>query len=111
VLPVFSASFLFIHSYSASFLFSGLHYAPLPEFLAIGEDRQIFMELTEAKIRSCQGRAGSVCPLSKAIYRKNFKKTCAIALFVQDPTKKKEECDKIIVEWRGPEALYLGHRR
>ena len=61
VLPVFSAAGNF-----------GLHYAPLPEFLAVGEDRQIFMELTEAEVRSCQGRAGSVCPPSKAIYRKNF---------------------------------------
>jgi hypothetical protein len=61
VLPVFSAAGNF-----------GLHYAPLPEFLAVGEDRQIFMELTEAEVRSCQGREGSVCPPSKAIYRKNF---------------------------------------
>jgi hypothetical protein len=34
-----------------------------------------------------------------------------MALFLQDPAKEKEECDKIMVEWRGPEALYLGHRR
>jgi hypothetical protein len=50
VLPVYSAAGNF-----------GLHYAPLPEFLAVGEDRQIFMELTEAEVRSCQGRAHLLC--------------------------------------------------
>jgi len=34
-----------------------------------------------------------------------------MALFLQDQAKKKEECDKILVEWRDPEAVYLGHRR
>jgi hypothetical protein len=34
-----------------------------------------------------------------------------MALFLQDPAKEKEECDKIMVEFKGPEALYLGHRR
>ena len=108
VLPLFSAAGNFGLHYAGNF---GLHYAPVPEFLAVGEDRQIFMELTEAEVRSCQGRAGSVCPPSKAIYRKNFKKFCAMALFLQDPAKEKEECDQIMVEWRGPEALYLGNRR
>jgi hypothetical protein len=69
------------------------------------------MDLTEAEVRSCQGRAGSVCPPSKDINRKNFKKTYAMALFLQDPAKENEECDKMMVEWKGPEALYLGHRR
>ena len=100
VLPVFSASGNF-----------GLHYATLPEFLAIRDDRQIFMELTEAEVLSYQGRAGSVCPPSKAIYRKNLRKTYAMALFLQDPAKKKEECNQMMGEWRGPEAVYLGHRR
>ena len=100
MLPVFSASGNF-----------GLHYAPLPEFLALGEDKQIFMELTKAEVRSCQGRVRFVCPPSKAIYRKNKKKTCAMALFLQDPAKKKEEFDKMMVKWRGLEAVCLGHRR
>ncbi|KZS01254.1 Uncharacterized protein APZ42_002141, partial [Daphnia magna] len=69
----------------------GLHYALIPAFLA--------------------GRASSVCPPRKAIYRENFKKTCVMALFLQDTDKKKTECDHVVVEWRGPEAIYLGHRR
>jgi hypothetical protein len=34
-----------------------------------------------------------------------------MALFLQNPAKKEEECDKMMVGWRGLEALYLGHRR
>ncbi|KAK4024060.1 hypothetical protein OUZ56_009450 [Daphnia magna] len=34
-----------------------------------------------------------------------------MALFLQDTDKKKTECDHVVVEWRGPEAIYLGHRR
>ena len=60
----------------------GLRYAPIPEFLAVGIERQTFIELTESEVRICQGRSGSVCPPSKAIYRKNFMKTCAMALFL-----------------------------
>ncbi|XP_057379621.1 uncharacterized protein LOC130701715 [Daphnia carinata] len=82
----------------------------LPVFSAAGRDQQTFIELTETKVRSCQGRASSVCPPSKAIYRKNFKKTCVMALFLQDTDKKKTECDHVVVEWREPEAIYLGHR-
>ncbi|XP_057367096.2 uncharacterized protein LOC130688124 [Daphnia carinata] len=100
VLPVFSAAGN-----------AGLHYAPIPAFLVVGRDRQTFIELTETEVRSCQGRASSVCPPSKAINRKNFKKTCVMALFLQDTDKKKTECDHVVVEWRGPEAIYLGHRR
>jgi hypothetical protein len=52
-----------------------------------------------------------VCPPSKAIYRKNLRKTYAMALFLQDPATKKEECDNMMGEWKGPEAVYLGLRR
>jgi hypothetical protein len=64
-------------------------------------DRQTFIELSEADVRSCQGRAGAVCPPRGAIYRKNFRKTCAMALFLQDPERTKADCDKVVVEWRG----------
>jgi len=76
----------------------GLRYAPIPAFLDVGIDRQSFMELTESEVRVCQGRSGSVCPPSKVIYRKNFKKSCAMALFLQDPEKSKAECDQVVVE-------------
>ena len=90
---------------------NGLRYAPIPAFLAVGIDRQTFMELTDSEVRVCQDRSGSVCPTSKAMYRKNFMKTCAMALFLQDPEKSKAECDQVVVEWRAPEAIYLGYRQ
>ncbi|KZS06258.1 Uncharacterized protein APZ42_030339 [Daphnia magna] len=65
----------------------GLQYAPIPAFLAVGRDQQTFIELTEAEIRSTQGRASS------------------------DTDKKKTKCYHVVVEWRGPEAIYLGHRK
>jgi hypothetical protein len=34
-----------------------------------------------------------------------------MALFLQDSGKKKNECDQIVVKWRGPEAIYLGQRQ
>ena len=100
VLPVFGATGEF-----------GLQYANIPAFLAVDMDRQTFIELSEADVRSCQGRAGAVCPPRGAIYRKNFRKTCAMALFLQDPERTKADCDKVVVEWKGPEAKYLGHRQ
>jgi hypothetical protein len=100
VLPVFGATGDF-----------GLQYANIPAFLAVDMDRQTFIELSEADVRSCQGRAGAVCPPRGAIYRKSFRKTCAMALFLQDPERTKADCDKVMVEWRGPEAKYLGHRQ
>ena len=100
VLPVFRATGDF-----------GLQYANISAFLAVDMDRQTFIELSEADVRSCQDRVGAVCPPRGAIYRKNFRKTCAMALFLQDLEKTKAECDKVVVEWRGPEAKYLGHRQ
>jgi hypothetical protein len=100
VLPVFGATGDF-----------GLQYANIPAFLAVDMDRQTFIELSEADVRSCQGRVGAVCPPRGAIYRKSFRKTCAMALFLQDPERTKADCDKVMVEWRGPEAKYLGHRQ
>ena len=89
----------------------GLQYTNIPAFLAVDMDRQTFIEFSEVDVRSCQGWAGAVCPPRGAIYRKNFRKTCAMALFLQDLEKTKAECDKVVVEWRGPEAKYLGHRQ
>nr|CAH0105605.1 unnamed protein product [Daphnia galeata] len=100
VLPVFGATGDF-----------GLQYAKIPAFLAVDMDRQTFIELSEVDVRSCQGRAGAVCPPRGAIYRKNFRKTCAMALFLQDPERTKADCDKVVVEWRGQEAKYLVHRQ
>ncbi|KZS03803.1 Uncharacterized protein APZ42_033383 [Daphnia magna] len=73
--------------------------------------KEIRASLAMAEVRSCQVRASSVYPPCKAIYRKNLKMTCVMALFLQDTDKKKTECDHVVVEWKGPEAIYLGHRR
>ena len=52
---------------------------------------------------------GSVCPPSKAIFMKNLIKSCAMALFLQDPAKTKEECDRMRLngEVRRPCTVYI----
>ena len=73
----------------------GLRYAQIPAFLVVGKNHQTFMELTEYEVRVSQGRSGSVCPPSTAIYRQNFMKTCAMAPFLQDPEKVKRNMTKL----------------
>ncbi|KAK4006371.1 hypothetical protein OUZ56_011524 [Daphnia magna] len=89
----------------------GLRHSSLPQFLAVAGDQQTFIELTEEEVRSCKDNSGSVCPLARAIERKNAKKTCSMALFLQDTEKQKLECQQVFVKWKGPEALYLGQRQ
>ncbi|KAK4028183.1 hypothetical protein OUZ56_017445 [Daphnia magna] len=89
----------------------GLRHSSLPQFLAVAGDQQTFIELSEEEEISCKDNSGLVRPLARAIERKNAKKTCSIALFLQDTEKQKHECEQDFVKLKGPEALYLGQRQ
>ncbi|KZS09753.1 Uncharacterized protein APZ42_025928 [Daphnia magna] len=89
----------------------GLRHPSLPQFLTVAGDQQTFIELSEEEVRACKDSSGLVCPLARAIERKNAKKKCVMALFLQDIEKKKHECEQVFGKWKGPEALYLGQRQ
>lgn len=89
----------------------GVSHTPLPSFLAVAHDQQTFLELSEGEIGQCRDWPNPVCPISRAIARKSARKACAMALFLDDAVKKKGECEQHFLDWKGPEAIYLGSRR
>lgn len=82
----------------------------LKEFLAISQDRQAFVELSERSVNSCAFGDGGVCPLSHPVIRKASRRACVIALFLRDADRMQRECDVEFSPWNGPEAVYLGAR-
>ena len=70
----------------------GARFHPLPDYLAVSMDRQTFIELTAEELQSYATSASSICPISRSISRKKSRRTCAAALFLQDPERIQAEC-------------------
>ncbi len=70
----------------------GARFHPLPDYLAVSIDRQTFMELTTEELRVCATSVSSIFPISRAISRKKSRRTCAVALLLQNPERIQAEC-------------------
>ena len=82
----------------------------LPRYLAVSNDRQTFMELGSEDLRGCKGLEDRICPLNKAVHRKRLKRSCAVALFLQQSEAVYRDCNRNVEIWKGAEAVYIGQQ-
>lgn len=88
-----------------------LRYKPLPESLAVATDHQTFRKLDRDETRKCVSAEKSICPISRAVSRKQSKQNCAVALFQQDTRRIQAECTRELSPWIGSDTVYLARRR
>ncbi|KAI9552645.1 hypothetical protein GHT06_020516 [Daphnia sinensis] len=67
-------------------------FSNLPDFLAVAADLETFLELSKDDVRD----------------ERNARKSCAIAVFMNDIPRIKTQCRKKFADWRGPEVVYIG---
>ena len=83
----------------------------LPRFLAVSQDQQTFLELETRDVEQCKGIDDMICPVRKAINRKNQRKSCAAALFLHQVDRIRTDCTRSPSPWRGSEAIHVENRR
>lgn len=59
----------------------------------------------------CRPTKKSICPISRAVSRKNNKGTCSVAIFLADNHRMQDDCTVVVSPWTGQDAVYLRHRR
>ncbi|KAK4024844.1 hypothetical protein OUZ56_010338 [Daphnia magna] len=57
----------------------GAQFEPLPPFLGVTSDGQAFVELTVSDSSYCVASTTSICPISRAVNRKDREPSCAMA--------------------------------
>ena len=90
---------------------SELRYEPLPTFLAAAPDRQMFAELSKEEVGSCAATGVTTCTVYTALNPILSKRSCAIALFMDDANRQKEDCLRTTRPWSGHKTVYLGDGR
>jgi hypothetical protein len=83
-------------------------FSNLPGFLAVAADLETFLELSKDDVRECSKIGRPLCKFHTGISKRNARKSCAIAVFMNDVPRIKTQCRKKFADWRGPEAVYIG---
>ena len=83
----------------------------LPDYLAVSATRQEFAELATQEIGPCIEKGAYTCRMHKALNRKWARVSCAVGLFLSDPSRQANECQLQMVNWNGPETIYIGNRQ
>ncbi|KAK4024597.1 hypothetical protein OUZ56_010020 [Daphnia magna] len=80
----------------------------LPNFLAVAADFETFLELSKDDVGECSKIGRPLCKFHTGISKRNARKSCAIAAFMNDVPRIKTQCRKKFADWRGPEVVYIG---
>ncbi|KAK4024933.1 hypothetical protein OUZ56_010425 [Daphnia magna] len=87
------------------------HQPGLPQYLATSPAQQTFIELSTEMVGPFHPTKKSICPISRAVSRKNNKGTCSVVIFLADNHGIQDDCTVLVSPWTGQDAIYLGHRR
>lgn len=83
----------------------------LPDFLAVSEKQQYFIELSNAEYAACQGNVIKVCPTQKSLQDFN-QLTCASALYLDNAQEIKNKCDVRVDNQHQPSSVVkIGYDR
>ena len=88
----------------------GVQYKDWPEVLAVSDDLQSFVELTGRDASACDAASRPICHSHTGISRRNGRKSCVIALFLNDTLEVEKLFKRESTSWRGCEVAYLGDR-
>ena len=89
----------------------GLIYENVPDLLAISLDLETFVETSDRDLDHCVKTTSNwVCPTTKVFQRVITSHSCVLALFQNDPIKKKS-CTQILTPRSGIYSTYLGDRQ
>jgi len=88
-----------------------LLYPVLPDYLAASLDRQTFAELSKDDVGDCARADIQSCTVYTALNPLLSRHTCAIALFLDDEVRQREDCVRLTRPWSGHKSLHLGDGR
>ncbi|KAK4009584.1 hypothetical protein OUZ56_018718 [Daphnia magna] len=86
----------------------GVLFGNLPDYLAVSADLETFLELSKDDVQDCSKIGRPLCKFHTGISKRTARKSCAIAVFLNDTPRINTQCKKKFTEWRGPEVIYLG---
>lgn len=86
----------------------GITYKNLPEFLAISDDEQHYVEMNYNEANKCL--LTKVCPFTKPIHKAIDNRPCSMALLTRSEKGVNESCVPVVTSWPGIQSLYLGQR-
>ena len=89
----------------------GWMYEQLPSFIAVSNDRQSYAEVPADEVQKCLDGRRATCAVHRPLHRKHGKHSCAVALFLNDTRKIKNECVIRRTDWIGTEMTYLSGGR
>ncbi|KAI9558361.1 pol polyprotein [Daphnia sinensis] len=69
-------------------------FSNLPDFLAVAADLETFLELSKDDVRECSKIGRPLCKFHTGISKRNGRKSCAIAVFMNDIPRIKTQCRK-----------------
>jgi hypothetical protein len=85
--------------------------SPLPPYIAISENRQLYAELQTNEIGQCLTPAPSLCRLFVALSHRLSKRTCSMAVFNADTKLIASDCIITTESWSGPDMKYIGNNK
>ncbi|KAK4017530.1 hypothetical protein OUZ56_032942 [Daphnia magna] len=86
----------------------GVLFGNLPDYLAVSADLETFLELSKDDVQDCSKIGRPLCKFHTGIIKRTARKSCAIAVFLNDTPRINTQRKKKFTEWRGPEVIYLG---
>lgn len=86
----------------------GVSFTNLPDFLAVTQDLEGFIELSETDVMGGSKTARPLCTFNIGINKNTSWNSCAMALFMGDEKRKESQCVKEVKPWKGSETVYLG---
>ncbi|KAK4024874.1 hypothetical protein OUZ56_010369 [Daphnia magna] len=86
----------------------GVLFGNLPYYLAVSADLETFLELSKDDVQYCSKIGPPLCKFHTSISKITARKSCAIAVFLNDTQRISTQCRKKFTGWRGPENVYMG---
>jgi len=88
-----------------------LKYTNLPDFIAVSNDRDRYLELRKSDVLGCLGIHSKICRFHTPIAKSDTRSSCAFALFKNEKLTQAQVCKTEVSDWKGSEVIYLDHHR
>ena len=69
----------------------GISFTNLPDYLAVTQDLEVFIELSETDVMSCRKAERPLCKFH-TVNKKTSRKSCEMALVMGDEDRKRLQC-------------------
>ncbi|KAK4030918.1 hypothetical protein OUZ56_024304 [Daphnia magna] len=85
----------------------GVLFGNLPDYFAVSADLETFLEFSKDDVQDYSKIGCPLCKFHTGIIKRTARKSCAIAVFLNNSPRINTQCRKKVAELRGPEVVYM----